>query len=240
MSVHPRTSGEHSLFEFAPPEIDGSSPHQRGTFPIPDTPGTVDRFIPAPAGNMSRHGCQIFSRTVHPRTSGEHSARRFIVSITAGSSPHQRGTLVLSGLAAFDYRFIPAPAGNIDHPQPAPWLFPVHPRTSGEHSFLPSHKHRRFGSSPHQRGTFIKAAMNIIWSRFIPAPAGNIVRPISRFSRRAVHPRTSGEHAIKDIRERFHLGSSPHQRGTSISNQDSASVDRFIPAPAGNIYSEGM
>ena len=71
-SVHPRTGGEH-MFQPGMSLLDyGSSPHGRGTPCRPSGPPVRERFIPARAGNTTWSSTRGCSRTVHPRTGGEH------------------------------------------------------------------------------------------------------------------------------------------------------------------------
>ena len=174
------------------------------------TPLKRPRFIPACAGN-ARPRCRR-----HPQRSS--------------SSPHARGTRS-SGYAALPVRgFIPACAGNTglcgfpDRSTAA-----VHPRTRGNTEVDPRGLARRYGSSPHARGT----------------PAGKAGRAIG-----AVHPRMRGEHARCRARQRG-TGSSPHARGTRLDcglsiravhprmrgehcRRAPCAMTRFIPACAGN------
>ena len=174
----------------------------------------MPRFIPAPAGNIVQSHLYRPHLSVHPRTSGEHIPvhhDRFSIS---GSSPHQQGTSKSSVIFSTGIRFIPAPAGNISGWFPQPRRFPVHPRTSGEHSSVTSLAQVSAGSSPHQRGTWTRQLLRPLLQRFIPAPAGNIMNFFAIPCQSSVHPRTSGEHYVVPEDETEFDGSSPHQRGT--------------------------
>ena len=72
--------------------------------------------------------------------------------------------------------------------------------------------------------------------RFIPAPAGNGIRPkIAADHVGAVHPRACGERAVVSVVSPHADGSSPRLRGTgSWIDLDPGRRSRFIPAPAGN------
>ena len=131
-----------------------------------------------------------------------------------GSSPHARGTPATPHRSAPGPRFIPACAGNA-------WLrsmrcrpSSVHPRMRGERQFWADSGRRRYGSSPHARGTphGIRWFENPI--RFIPACAGNAPVWAAARLRAAVHPRMRGERAPRAARTRAPRGSSPHARGT--------------------------
>ncbi len=192
----------------------GSSPHLRGTcfwFNITDL---SNRFIPAPAGNVGIPDLYISTTSVHPRTCGERKCRFINLRWSNGSSPHLRGTLLLSQCQAHPLRFIPAPAGNVSFSVSQSILFSVHPRTCGERIG------RRWvfieddGSSPHLRGTFLVFNWFFCNQRFIPAPAGNVAEIISIRAKDSVHPRTCGERGCDHFCCFGSRGSSPHLRGT--------------------------
>ena len=73
--------------------------------------------------------------------------------------------------------------------------------------------------------------------RFIPARAGNTVRPALAFLRNPVHPRSRGEHTGHRSVDAAVAGSSPLARGTLLQALCSRSSSRFIPARAGNTSS---
>ena len=110
--VHPRIRGERSAWTVRPGRDSGSSPHTRGT------PRQVlhlligTRFIPAYAGNAPAERFWLARPSVHPRIRGERHTPHFPRSCIGGSSPHTRGTLLISSQAISDSRFIPAYAGN--------------------------------------------------------------------------------------------------------------------------------
>ena len=90
----------------------------------------------------------------------------------------------------------------------------VHPRVCGE---LGPHGERRpvaNGSSPRVRGTPMDAVEGLAPHRFIPACAGNSLRPSRGATAQAVHPRVCGELASRVARQGVR--------------------QRFIPACAGN------
>ena len=71
-TVHPRTRGEHGRMRWRSGQVNGSSPHTRGTC----VPGYHHcrrlRFIPAHAGNITQTLLCSLPYSVHPRTRGEH------------------------------------------------------------------------------------------------------------------------------------------------------------------------
>ena len=111
-SVHPRARGEHhgvreNLYRDA-----GSSPRTRGTPLQLDHNDFQTRFIPAHAGNTTRHSTRTPACTVHPRARGEHNRVNVIFWSADGSSPRTRGTRDEHLADRFLGRFIPAHAGN--------------------------------------------------------------------------------------------------------------------------------
>ena len=214
MSVHPRVCGEHA----------GTCGQEREVF----------RFIPASAGNTNVPSALCNSMSVHPRVCGEHGNPRPAGINASGSSPRLRGTQSrmarLSGLI----RFIPASAGNTDRYQPRPWKLPVHPRVCGEHIAYPGMVFLLYGSSPRLRGTRLITGDKRMYSRFIPASAGNTqARPV-RHIQSTVHPRVCGEHGSFRMLTASSTGSSPRLRGTHRPDQPGPGRPRFIPASAGN------
>ncbi len=90
------------------------------------------------------------------------------------------------------------------------------------------------GSSPRVRGTPAILAMHWAAGRFIPARAGNTGPGTSIAAAMPVHPRACGEHPEYNDATMVDHGSSPRVRGTPILPPRRRSLQRFIPARAGN------
>ena len=131
---------------------------------------------------------------VHPRACGEHLLYILDVSGQVGSSPRLRGTSSRQIDMYNIRRFIPAPAGNITESPIALILPTVHPRACGEHLLCQRIFNAFNGSSPRLRGTYYRQFFRSPSLRFIPAPAGNMLRVRLAASRLPVHPRACGEH----------------------------------------------
>ncbi len=212
----------------------GSSPRERGTPYARRAHQFRERFIPARAGNTCPAARLARLGTVHPRASGEHFAFGGEADYSGGSSPRERGTLLLILVDRRNQRFIPARAGNTEAARRNRGLTKVHPRASGEHRMVMPRVLASVGSSPRERGTRSAALRQQVEPRFIPARAGN-TSPHARNSRsKRVHPRASGEHAQRAWRHRRAPGSSPRERGTQAEQVQQCRYRRFIPARAGN------
>ena len=85
--------GERRLRIVVFQDVDGSSPHARGTHDLAGRQQHLVRFIPACAGNAWIAMNGQHQRAVHPRMRGERSRFMNGPDIDDGSSPHARGTL---------------------------------------------------------------------------------------------------------------------------------------------------
>ncbi len=110
----------------------------------------------------------------------------------------------------------------------------VHPRACGERRSVRDRRGADCGSSPRLRGTRRDRADELVWCRFIPAPAGNARSACSIRGRSPVHPRACGERPYPTPVRGAATGSSPRLRGTRSSSHLVRAWPRFIPAPAGN------
>ena len=171
--VHPRSRGEHLPFSPLARRRRGSSPLARGTHWLDLARAKEERFIPARAGNTQGNHRRPHSLPVHPRSRGEHGARRFDLRAAFGSSPLARGTLFGIARPRSPFRFIPARAGNTRAGGAAACAPAVHPRSRGEHPGARAGRAVTSGSSPLARGTQEPLSALRDRSRFIPARAGN-------------------------------------------------------------------
>ncbi len=194
----------------------GSSPHARGTLlPFRHT-FSLNRFIPACAGNAGDGSGSVRVWSVHPRMRGERPGRHAAPFAGRGSSPHARGTPEPEHLADLRVRFIPACAGNAPPRLIRGRGCPVHPRMRGERHGSGGGAVRFGGSSPHARGTRGWGGRHVPRGRFIPACAGNASMRATTRSPRPVHPRMRGERFGLGAHNLDVHGSSPHARGTPL------------------------
>ncbi len=151
-----------------------------------------------------------------------------------GLSPLARGTQVVSRIVFTPERFIPARAGNTSPVATRRSASTVHPRSRREHVTSSNSPFRVNGSSPLARGTRSKYLSCILWSRFIPARAGNTEKSCAAPPQTTVHPRSRGEHVCRKPCPTTRPGSSPLARGTRRETHNHKTAKRFIPARAGN------
>ena len=237
-TVHPRIRGERARDRISGEREDGSSPHTRGTLKNLGGFEEAARFIPAYAGNAAGVAHALGGAQVHPRIRGERATAHSAAIFNAGSSPHTRGTPQVPGHRPARHRFIPAYAGNAGRRYGQAPCRPVHPRIRGERwtsSFCPR---KAAGSSPHTRGTQFLQHRVFFKQRFIPAYAGNAPGSSASAGRSAVHPRIRGEREYVRGMADAGVGSSPHTRGTHGQDAGQYEFERFIPAYAGNAFSQ--
>ena len=145
-----------------------------------------------------------------------------------------RGTLEIFGDRTGSERFIPAGAGNTRKQPPPSKQRSVHPRRCGEHGLVRTDTVNGCGSSPQVRGTRTASKRCKLYSRFIPAGAGNTNHVKASVVYDTVHPRRCGEHKSSAFLIASTIGSSPQVRGTPTNGFKNLNLTRFIPAGAGN------
>ena len=92
------------------------------------------------------------------------------------------------------------------------------------------------GLSPLMRGTHMNVGSDRVFTRFIPAGAGNTVLDHFKFTIDSVYPRWRGEHFQRLQHSHRQRGLSPLARGTHFDLHLIRPPGRFIPAGAGNTY----
>ncbi len=111
-AVYPRWRGEHSQTEPSSHQTSGLSPLARGTLPDGDHTHSLQRFIPAGAGNTDMKFRRQERYSVYPRWRGEHWRLSATRAWPHGLSPLARGTPCPARRCGVLRRFIPAGAGN--------------------------------------------------------------------------------------------------------------------------------
>ena len=155
----------------------GSSPRVRGTLNCGCLSIAHKRFIPACAGNALARPTGIKRSSVHPRVCGERQSTLIALPRPRGSSPRVRGTRPYLANSGHLARFIPACAGNAANKPYKTKRLSVHPRVCGERRKAKGLAGWNGGSSPRVRGTRAVIAVFAIFTRFIPACAGNAKWP---------------------------------------------------------------
>ena len=112
LGAHPRSRGEHDLYEPARTSAAGSSPLARGTHMTTSPVATSTGLIPARAGNTGTRRAVWPSSRAHPRSRGEHAGFGNHSPLDMGSSPLARGTPERSLTQQRLLGLIPARAGN--------------------------------------------------------------------------------------------------------------------------------
>ncbi len=154
-----------------------------------------------------------------------------------GLSPLARGTQFLAILCIFFFRFIPAGAGNTLSCAKITPFFTVYPRWRGEHKTEDKSIPWEDGLSPLARGTPDARTVKTLFTRFIPAGAGNTFATLCVAKEMAVYPRWRGEHVRLRTLINGYYGLSPLARGTQGGSNAVIMPPRFIPAGAGNTSS---
>ena len=237
---HPRGCGEHTFVGDCHPNTDGSSPRMRGTRRCEGGMKRRAGIIPADAGNTYGWEWLAGNERDHPRGCGEHLVLIPIHCVVEGSSPRMRGTRFPPAWALWSAGIIPADAGNTCPWRRWPWHPRDHPRGCGEHKRRHGLSSALLGSSPRMRGTPAWRRAACRRGRIIPADAGNTRRRCRKCRRVRDHPRGCGEHHRRNHAARYGWGSSPRMRGTLALGHGFKSIERIIPADAGNTTKRAM
>ena len=197
--------------------LSGSSPRVQGTQMLRWTRDSRTGPVhPRVCREHSHHGQYLHAvLTVHPRVCGEltHPVAAH-AHTAAGSSPRVQGTQNRQAVS--------------------PMPISVHPRVCREHESNPDTDTEPDGSSPRVQGTLQNEPVQVGYSRFIPACAGNTFGPFGITQILEVHPRVCREHTNPTCRPACMTGSSPRVQGTRPNRRDRPTWSRFIPACAGN------
>ena len=160
-----------------------------------------------------------------------------MITLSEGSPPPTRGTLLLTGIDTCLTGITPAYAGNTLthwHKNTPIW---DHPRLRGEHLSNSWANLTNMGSPPPTRGTLLDKVNEQRQLRITPAYAGNTIvgNYTSPFERD--HPRLRGEHLLRFPFQPGEHGSPPPTRGTLRKAYKGAFCYGITPAYAGNTLS---
>ena len=211
--AHPRSRGEHKPHVEFVTQRAGSSPLARGTRGVFFDRGCPLWLIPARAGNTTIRGPPLRPTGAHPRSRGEHSWSKTVMSNDPGSSPLARGTRSLWWDMLPGTGLIPARAGTTPQPLTRPNDSRAHPRSRGDHVPAVKFKLTEPGSSPLARGPQNGPGTSAHYVGLIPARAGTTPGMRWRSVRSRAHPRSRGDHTGTRYRVIATKGSSPLARG---------------------------
>ena len=171
-------------------------------------------IIPAYAGQINYPGYVRNGNWDHPRIRGTNEYLAYYVYVHIGSSPHTRDKLnvPINVLLAWD-----------------------HPRIRGTNYNADLVKVREQGSSPHTRDKLSSRRKEMLFSRIIPAYAGQIGVYLGLGFNDGDHPRIRGTNQQLPFLLLPDLGSSPHTRDKFHQNAFGFPCSRIIPAYAGQI-----
>ncbi len=209
----PRTRGDLPGYPARRPTGIQSSPHARGSSPVPRGRHRDRDVVPARAGIFPRGTTRMASGGGRPRTRGDLPDAPWAEKTHVQSSPHARGSSHRAGTLAGRTRVVPARAGiflGFGGPRrPAR----CRPRTRGD--LPPVHGGAQYvqRSSPHARGS---------------SPCGTRSEPES-----PSRPRTRGDLPDMGYMGAAPSGSSPHARGSSRRRRPPPTWRRVVPACAG-------
>ena len=153
---------------------------------------------------------------------------------TSGSSPLSRGIRTFYEIRENATGIIPALAGNTPTASSSERAARDHPRSRGEYGLSLPPLMAHMGSSPLSRGIPSTPLVVSRPIRIIPALAGNTIYGRSKQGKTTDHPRSRGEYDLRAQQARKDDGSSPLSRGILMGRADQASLERIIPALAGN------
>ena len=233
-TAHPRSRGEHCAFEALPKSLKGSSPLTRGALCRCMATSQQPGLIPAHAGSTRAISTSRTRRRAHPRSRGEHNHTVNHLRGGWGSSPLTRGARVAVFNAYSVRGLIPAHAGSTPAVSTSPGPPTAHPRSRGEHGKAHTLSAVLDGSSPLTRGAGNDLEFEDEYEGLIPAHAGSTVPPCCARPQAWAHPRSRGEHVLKDVLVVLLLGSSPLTRGARASACTTRNPRGLIPAHAGS------
>ena len=171
--AHPRSRGEHNVFEPIENVDVGSSPLTRGARRGPAGFPARGGLIPAHAGSTKQLGWGKIDVQAHPRSRGEHVLLGCCLLIGVGSSPLTRGAHCAQQVVFQADGLIPAHAGSTLSSSPSSTRSRAHPRSRGEHSCTCVGVTVMRGSSPLTRGALRAVFCGEHPNRLIPAHAGS-------------------------------------------------------------------
>ena len=231
--VYPRVCGgtadTHNFRNFR----NGLSPRVRGNPLTALTRMTLERSIPACAGEPSIGKNQPQAGQVYPRVCGGTSSRACRMNSKAGLSPRVRGNPLASSCKRASPGSIPACAGEPGFPCTPSSTVTVYPRVCGGTAVAFCACSLASGLSPRVRGNRLRQKRDNPVPGSIPACAGEPRAQMSSTSNPSVYPRVcGGTHPFHSYQPSF-CGLSPRVRGNPRNQPTEHTPYGSIPACAG-------
>ena len=230
---HPRGCGGTTLGKDEGDAGTGPSPRVRGNRRGPGRPRGGVGTIPAGAGEPQGSRRPAVATGDHPRGCGGTPARVRVGDRDQGPSPRVRGNRRQPGSRRANRGTIPAGAGEPTderHPQQQPR---DHPRGCGGTGDAPPVRPAHQGPSPRVRGNRRPPARWTIWTRTIPAGAGEPPHGVETGGQGGDHPRGCGGTTRRQPGAPIQRGPSPRVRGNHSRFGRGTSRHGTIPAGAG-------
>ena len=232
-TVYPRVCGGTVLStDLETPEF-GLSPRVRGNPAYASRHTSINRSIPACAGEPPAHALPENHSTVYPRVCGGTSDTSSFEGICGGLSPRVRGNHLFYMGNGNNVRSIPACAGEPAGKTSQSITYSVYPRVCGGTRWSSSTGALTDGLSPRVRGNREVPQACIDVRRSIPACAGEPRSVLGGCVGHAVYPRVCGGTYPERATPHRTRGLSPRVRGNPGSVDAEGARLRSIPACAG-------
>ena len=170
----------------------GLSPRRRGNQREIVEVHTIQRSIPASAGEPSYSLSGTGNAKVYPRVGGGTIDESAASLSSRGLSPRRRGNLLVHSGLLYRSRSIPASAGEPPSPRPSPWPPWVYPRVGGGTDLTVCGGFDGEGLSPRRRGNPHEGTTPGRMTGSIPASAAEPRVIPGHAGRTGVYPRVGG------------------------------------------------
>ncbi len=231
--VHPRARGGAMNPQLHLKRDDGPSPRTRGSHSARWLMESIQRSIPAHAGEPPRPRPTAGGHRVHPRARGGAGCSTEWSAYNPGPSPRTRGSRPGRLGRAAVQGSIPAHAGEPSSCSAASDGRRVHPRARGGAARMRGSATTPKGPSPRTRGSRLAHVPQQVVIGSIPAHAGEPPWTWRRAPARRVHPRARGGASPLSCQISPSRGPSPRTRGSLRIEHAGRAAAGSIPAHAG-------
>ena len=192
--THPRSRGEHPTARRGTATASDSPPLSRGAPQWRQCVASTMGLTPALAGSTVRTLPSPGEEGTHPRSRGEHNRVDADLAPGQDSPPLSRGALG-GGLApGAGFGLTPALAGSTRTASGRSRRSGTHPRSRGEHAWVPAARVPPADSPPLSRGAHRVQRADGEVLGLTPALAGSTGTPPTMRRSSRTHPRSRGEH----------------------------------------------